>query len=296
VEYVVAAVDHGGFTRAARELHVSQPSLSGGIATLERELGVTLFHRLGRRVTLTSAGEAFLSPARRLLREAASARDAAAGVAELVSGRLDVVSLPTLAVEPLAPLVGAFRLLHPGVVVHVVEPEDQRDVLALVLDGSAELGLTDVGSLTGEVETHSLGRQALWAICPPGSTLPRGRAVPIAWLAERALIATRAGTSTRDLLDAAFARAGAEPTVAVESGQREAIVPLVLAGAGSALLPEPVARTAAAQGAVVAPLQPSLTRTIGIVHRRAPLSPAARAFLDTARNAANESSPGRPRR
>jgi LysR family transcriptional regulator, carnitine catabolism transcriptional activator len=270
--------------------------LSGGIATLERELGVPLFHRLGRRVTLTSAGEAFLGPARRLLREAAAARDATAGVAELVSGRLDVVSLPTLAVEPLAPLVGAFRSSHPGVVVHVVEPEDPRDVLALVLDGNAELGLTDVGGLAGEVETHSLGLQALWAICPPGTTLPRGRAVPITWLAERALVATRAGTSTRDLLDAALARAGAEPNVSVESGQREAIVPLVLAGAGSALVPEPVARTAAAQGAVIAPLQPPLTRTIGIVHRRAPLSPAARAFVEMARNPPGESSPASRRR
>jgi len=101
-------------------------------------------------------------------------------------------------------------------------------------------------------------------------------------LAERPLVATRVGTSSRDLLDAALARAGAELTVAVESGQREAIVPLVLAGAGSALLPEPVARTAAAQGAVVAPLQPAVTRTVGIVHRRAPLSPAARAFVAAA--------------
>jgi DNA-binding transcriptional LysR family regulator len=263
-------------------LHVAQPSLSGGVAALERELGVALFHRLGRRVTLTSAGEAFLGPARRLLREASAARDAAAGVAELVSGRLDLVSLPTLAVEPLAPLVGAFRSLHPGVVVHVVEPEDRRDVLALVLDGNAELGLTDLGGLTGEVVTHSLGRQALWAVCPPDTDLPRRRAVPVTWFAARPLVATRVGTSSRDLLDAALARAGAELTVAVESGQREAIVPLVLAGAGSALLPEPIARTAAAQGAVVAPLQPAVARTIGIVHRRAPLSPAARAFVAAA--------------
>src|SRR3954470_2587299 len=109
VEYVVAVVDHGGFTRAAAALHVTQPSLSSGVATLERELGVALFHRLGRRVALTSAGEAILAPAQRLLREAASVRDAVAGVAELVHGTLDLVSLPTLAAEPLAPMVGAFR-------------------------------------------------------------------------------------------------------------------------------------------------------------------------------------------
>src|SRR5690348_5802124 len=124
VEYVVAVVDHGGFTRAAAALHVTQPSLSSGVATLERELGVALFHRLGRRVTLTSAGEAFLAPARRLLREATAVRAAVGEIAELASGRLDLVALPTLAAEPLAPLICTFRSRYPGVVVHVAEPED----------------------------------------------------------------------------------------------------------------------------------------------------------------------------
>jgi LysR family transcriptional regulator, carnitine catabolism transcriptional activator len=283
-------VDEGGFTRAARALHVSQPSLSAGVATLERELGEPLFHRLGRRVTLTSAGEALLAPARRLLREADAVRDAVAGVAQVVHGSLDLVAIPTLAAEPLAPLIGAFRSRYPGVIVHVAEPENRRDLLAMIADGRAELALTDLGDLPAGVVAHPLGRQALWAVCPPGTELPppkparRGLspAVTAEWLAHRPLIATTAGTSTRDLLDAALARAGAEPVVAVETGQREAIVPLVLAGAGCALLPLPIARSAAEQGAVIARLEPALERTVGIVHRRAPLSPAARAFLSSA--------------
>jgi DNA-binding transcriptional LysR family regulator len=286
VEYVVAVAEHGGFTRAAKALHVSQPSLSGGIATLERELGVALFHRLGRRVQLTSAGEAFLPPAQRLLREAGAVRDAVAGVAELGRGSLDLVSLPTLAAEPLAPIVGAFRSRHPGVVVHVAEPEGRRDLLAMVVDGRAELGLTDLSEPAPELVAVPLGRQPLWAVCPPGTVLPRHRkgAAPVRWLAERPFVTTRVGTSTRDALDAALARVGATPIVAVETGQRDAIVPLVLAGAGSALLPEPLARAAAAQGAVAAPVEPSLARAIGVVHRDAPLTPAARAFLAVARD------------
>jgi DNA-binding transcriptional LysR family regulator len=180
---------------------------------------------------------------------------------------------------------------------HVAEPESRRDLLAMVVDGRAELGLTDLGGHgTGadtasptQLEAHPLGRQTLLAVCPPGTELPKpGRAkggaptVPVRWLAERALVTTHVGTSTRDLLDAALARAGVLPVVAVETGQREAIVPLVLAGAGCALLPEPIARDAAAQGAVIARLDPPLERTIGIVHRRAPLSPAAREFLASA--------------
>src|SRR4051794_18280154 len=64
VEYVVGVIDHGGFTRAAAELHVTQPSLSQGIRTLEAELGLPLFHRLGRSVALTSAGAALPAPPR----------------------------------------------------------------------------------------------------------------------------------------------------------------------------------------------------------------------------------------
>ncbi|HEX7444314.1 MAG TPA: LysR family transcriptional regulator, partial [Acidimicrobiales bacterium] len=67
---VVAVVDHGGFTRAAEMIPISQPALSQGIRSLERELGTPLFHRHGRDITLTSAGEAFLGPARQLVLDA----------------------------------------------------------------------------------------------------------------------------------------------------------------------------------------------------------------------------------
>ncbi|MGH3631406.1 MAG: LysR family transcriptional regulator, partial [Sciscionella sp.] len=69
LEYFLAVVDHGGFTAAATELHVAQPSLSHSIKTLERELGAELFHRLPRGVRLTSAGEALVAHARRVLRD-----------------------------------------------------------------------------------------------------------------------------------------------------------------------------------------------------------------------------------
>ena len=97
------------------------------------------------------------------------------------------------------------------------------------------------------------------------------------------LVTTPSGLSTRDLLDRALAAAGVEPVIAVETSQREAIGPLVLAGAGTSFLPAALAQALGAQGAVVARLVPTLTRTIGLVHRPAPLTPAARAFVELAR-------------
>src|ERR1051326_5442830 len=104
MEYAVAVVEHGGFTRAADALFVSQPSLSQGVAKLETELGTPLFHRVGRRVVLTAAGEAFLEPARQVLRDVRTIRATVDAVSGLAAGQLDLVALPTLAVEPTARL------------------------------------------------------------------------------------------------------------------------------------------------------------------------------------------------
>src|SRR5688572_2475476 len=117
LRYALAVVDEGTFTAAATACFVAQPSLSHAVAALERELGVTLFDRLGRRVALTAAGAAFVPAAREALRAVESVRAEVDAVAGVVAGHLALVALPTLAVDPVTPLVGRFRRAHPGVVV-----------------------------------------------------------------------------------------------------------------------------------------------------------------------------------
>jgi LysR family transcriptional regulator, nitrogen assimilation regulatory protein len=81
LEYVVAVADHGGFTSGAAAAHVAQPSLSARVRDLERELGVELFHRLGRGVRLSSAGEVVVDRARGILAGVAALEAAAAEAA-----------------------------------------------------------------------------------------------------------------------------------------------------------------------------------------------------------------------
>lgn len=282
--FVVAVVDEGSFTAAAASIPVSQPALSQAIAGLERELGTELFHRMGRRVQLTAAGEAFVAPARRMLRDAEVARAAVTAVAGLTTGRLDVVALPTLVVEPLVDLVGRFRRAHPGVLVRITEPEDADAVVELVRTGACELGLGDTPVVDPTLATDHLGEQELLAVLPPGTPLAADRGLPIGRLAAFPLITSPRGTSTGRLLAAALQRADpdVEPRIGVVTEHREAIVPLVMAGAGAAILPEPLARAAAALGAVVAPLSVPIRRPVLLVRRVGPLSPAARAFRDLA--------------
>jgi DNA-binding transcriptional LysR family regulator len=275
----LAVVDHGGFTKAADALFVSQPSVSQAIRELETELATPLFHRVGRGVVLTAAGEALVGPARQVLRDVDVGTAAVAAVTGLVAGRLDLCALPTLAVDPLAPLVGAFRAAHPGVTLALADPADSAELEQMVTTGACELGLTV--DPEGPFRVHALGAQDLLAVFPPGTTVPAG-AVPVTRLAASPLVTSPVGTSTRAVLDDACATAGVTPLIVVETEQREAILPLVLAGAGAAILARPLADTAARLGAAVAPLRPRVTRTVSVIHREGPLSPAAAAFLAVA--------------
>ena len=276
----LAVVEHGTVTAAAPAQFVSQPALSQTLRSLEAELGTPLFHRIGRGLVLTAAGEALVGPAQQVLRSLDQARRAVTDVAGVEGGTLDVVLLPTLAVDPAAPLLGHFRRAHPGVSLRLAEPDGTADALARVTDGRAELALTDAESGTGLV-FHSLGSQEHRAVFPAG-TAPGRKVIKRAALVGVPFVTTPPGTSSRGLLERAHEEVGAVPVIAVEAEPREAILPLVVAGAGAALLPVALAEEAAALGADVRSLDPPVTREVTLAHRDAPLSPAAAALVTLA--------------
>jgi DNA-binding transcriptional LysR family regulator len=205
-------------------------------------------------------------------------------VAGLRSGRVDVSALPTLAADPLAGIVGRFRRRYPGIVVGLAAPDDSAEVISAVRSGTVEIGLTErpARGAADDLTVSELARQELWLVLPPGSAVPES-GVSMRRFATQPLVATPRGTSTRRLLDEACHQAGVEPTIAVETAQREAVLPLVLGGAGGSLLPRPLAETARQLGAVVSTLRPAVHRTVVLIHRHGTLAPAAAAFVETAR-------------
>ncbi len=297
LSYVLAVVDHGSFTRAAAELQIAQPSLSQGIRGLEAELGIELFVRRARPVRLTEAGQALVEPARRAVRDLDTARAAVDAVRGLSGGHLDLVSLPTLSIDPVAGIVGQFRQAHPGVTVRLLEPEDTADVANLVRAGRLRArDLRSAAARPGRAAGPPPGHPGLPGRAASRASAPTGRAAPgsarrpggvqrrmgLVELAELALVTTPPGTSTRRVVDEALAGIGRTTRVAVETDHRESLIPLVLAGAGVAVVPDSLVASARGQGAIVVALDRPLTRDIGIIHRDGPLSPAARAFFDLA--------------
>jgi LysR family carnitine catabolism transcriptional activator len=290
LEYFVAAVDEGGFTKAAAHLHVTQPTLSEAIRRLERECGAPLFHRVGRGVALSEAGTVLLTYARRVLKDMEDARQSMIALRGLRGGRVTVSTPPGLSIEPLARIIGNFRRSYPEVTVSMLPTEDGALAVTAVADAACEVGLTD-RSVSADLRAHPIGSNEIVVVLPPGSTPGDKGPLSLDQLAGVPFISSAIGTRARGLLDEAKER-GIPLYTAVETPHREAVIPLVLAGVGAAFLPWTVSQEAKSRGAVVLPLLPRVTYDLLIVHRDQPLTAAAQAFVATALQVGSTRGPG----
>ncbi|SEF04318.1 DNA-binding transcriptional regulator, LysR family [Streptomyces sp. 3213] len=283
LEYFLAVVDHGGFNRAASALYLSQPSLSQAIRTLERDLGSDLFHRIGRRAVLTDAGLALIEPAREAVRSLQLARASVESVHGLHGGQVDIAAMPSQAIEPLTEMIRRFTQVHPEVSVKVQAAFTPRDVTEMVRTGVSELGLlaAPVGIANGDVRAYSLPEQRFVLLSPPDGPFAPNVPVHHSQLAGQRLIVGQKGTGIRKYVDDLQAQ-GVALSVAVETEHRVAILPLVLGGTGLAVVTDAWRGWAEQSGALVLDLEPSVSLQIALVSRRAVLTPAARAFLESA--------------
>jgi DNA-binding transcriptional LysR family regulator len=272
LEYFLAAVDRGGVTKAAEALYVAQPSLSQAIRGLERELGVELFDRSRRRLTLTDAGRAFAVTARKITKDVERARAEVHAVRDLASGRLELAAVPTLEVDLLPELAARMLREHPGIVLSVTAPDTAAQVANEVRHGRAELGLAELPVKADNLLVYSLGTQEIVLALPSEMAAGLPDPVPVAVLAGMPLISAGAGIGT--VPEAATA-------VVIECGHRPMVWELVRRGAGAALLPRRLAERQLPD-VVVRALSPRADQAVGMLSRVGPLSPAARAFLQIA--------------
>ena len=281
VEYFLAVVEHEGINGAAASLGVAQPTISQALRGLERELGVQLFHRIGRGMVLSAAGRSLVGPSRQILRDVTAVEDLLATSDGALAGRLDVMAFPALAIGPLVDLVTEFRRTHPNVLVRLGELKDEAQAGSLIEDGHCEFVVAHLPLDDARLDVLELGEQEYWLVYPPGTDLPEGP-VPLADLPDVPMVFVPRGHSVADEIEESIRHAGARPHLAALSDHREARLPLVLAGIGGTLLERSIAE-AAQDRAVVRRAEPTFARTFGIAFDPDMLSPVGHAFVELVR-------------
>lgn len=291
--YFLAVVEHLNFGRAAEQLHIAQPSLSQAIATLERELRVPLFHRVGRGIVLSDAGSQLVEPARQVVRGLESAKAAARSARGLQRGRVELVAMPSPGMEPLSTLIRDFTAAYPAMTITADAAFTPEEVVQAVKAGRAELGLLGGASSphAGGLRVLPIEDQTFVLISPPQPhdqqqvaagerTVDSARVTVVPEkLAGVRLIVSKQGSLMRQLVDDVLA-SGVDARIVVEVEHRTSILPMVLAGVGHAVMPMSWAPLAARAGAVVRHIEASPVLRIALVLRTTALTPAARAFVE----------------
>lgn len=287
LRYVLAVVRAGSFTRAAEELFLAQPSLSVQVRKLEKELGVELFRRLGRRVELTAAGEAFLEHVEPALFHLEQARTQALAVRNVERGRVAIGVLPSVGAALLPGVLADYRCAHPNVEVRLTEHNVSAEFERMVQTGKLDLAVIRSPWGRPGVTGRILVREPMVAMLPADHRLAGRPGLDLDELAGDDFVGMHRGYGLRELMEAVCLRHGFSPRVTVETSQLSVLCGMVRSGIGVAVVP----RLAATGYHTAVPLRdPEAFRELGVVWRDAgQLAPAASAFLELLLTAAHTS-------
>ncbi|MFD7454564.1 LysR substrate-binding domain-containing protein [Kitasatospora sp. NPDC059827] len=238
LEYLVTVVDTGSFTRAAEQLHVTQPALSHQVRALEGALGGPLLERLPRAVRLTPTGRAVLPHARAALAEAERLQAVARRTSGLEEGELEVAAVYSISLGILPPVLRAWHRRHPGVRIRLREYSHAERLQEAMAAGRADLAIGPVPD-GWEGPIRELGVEEFTVVLASDDPLAARptRSIALGELADRAWVHYGPDNGLADLLDQACARAGFHPRAAVRAEQTSAAPLLAAAGLGPALVP-----------------------------------------------------------
>ena len=274
VEAFLAIARSGGFARGSATLHLSQPATSRRIKLLEAELGAPLFDRLGRGVTLTEAGRAFLPHAQALMASMRDGIEAVSAVRGTGRGTVTLALVGTLASGGLTARLRGLRQAHPGLELRL-RTALSAEVSALVLRGDADLGLRYGADPDPALVSDVIHQERLVPVCPPEHPLAAGGTDLSAalagqrWLAfppPPGVVADLYTMALQQLL--AASGLGAAEIVPIDSltAQKR----MAEAGFGLAILPESSLEEELRTGTLRAIDAPALTATIpvALIRRR----------------------------
>lgn len=222
------------FTAAARELGVSQPTITTQVKSLEEEFGVELFVRRGRRIELTETGGGLLDITRRLFADEKEAADYLNETRGLRTGHLRVGAVGPYHVTD---MLAAFNARHPGLYVSVTVG-NSRDTLRDLLDYQTDVAVLAHVDPDPRLVAIPYRRHRVIAFCPADHPFGQRRSIRLRDMDGQRLVVREAGSTTRRAFDQAMRDANVRPRIVMEIGSRESIREAVAKGIGMGVVSE----------------------------------------------------------
>jgi DNA-binding transcriptional LysR family regulator len=277
----VAIVEEGSFTRAARRVGITQPSLSQHVRSLEEELGGAVLERLPRGVALTPAGRTLLPEARAALRAVERGRRGARAALALESGDLEIATVLSMAVGLLPRYIRLWHERHPDVGIRLQEFRHRSLLEDAVEQGVADFAIGPLPLRAWEGQLEQVSWEEFVVVAPPGDPLASRRRVRLEELADREWVLYHADHGLAGILEEVCRRAGFSPRGTVRTSQAEGAARLASAGVGPALVPDNIVLPGI-EGSVLR-LDPPMIREVA-VYARTELSRTAAAFVEVLRS------------
>jgi DNA-binding transcriptional LysR family regulator len=268
------------FSRAGKKVFLSQPAVSAQIRQLELEYGTKLFDRVGKKVRLTSAGDALLEFAERLLALRNESLRALADQANTPRGTLLIGANEATCLYVLPDVFAEYHRLYSDVQINIYRNFSQK-VLEKVEDGSVDVGIVTLPIKSPSLKTHSIFRDRLLLMVSPQNPLAKKKVVRASEIIEQPLIFPKTGF-TRQMLDKIFRPYRSQLHITMELASVGMIKRFVAANLGVSLISETFARDEVRAGeAKLIPIADlELWRELGLVYRRDRTLPrAATAFI-----------------
>ncbi|WP_084478598.1 LysR family transcriptional regulator [Nocardia jejuensis] len=251
---------------AAERLHLTQPTLSRMLARLERQLGVRLFDRHGKRLALNDFGRVYYEHARRAQAELDAAARELADLANPAQGVVRLSFLHSFGARLVPELISGFRR-GSARITFTLNQDAVESVTERVLDGTADLGLVSPRPGVPGLGWRTLQHQLLALAVPADHRLAARRQVRLAEAADADFITMHLGFGMRRILDDLCAAADFRPRITFESSDLVTVSGLVAAGLGVSILPleEPPVRGPLPAPVLIPLTDPGASRAVGLI-------------------------------
>ncbi|HIE6632216.1 LysR family transcriptional regulator [Bacillus luti] len=281
LKYFLAVSKELHFTKAAEKLNISQPSLSQQIRALEHELGMPLFDRIGKKISLTEAGKILLLHTKTIFREIEQARSAIQDLNGLQHGSLTIGSLLTVVNYLLPPAILNFNKLYPNIELSVLGLRT-GDIREKLLQNELDIGITFLPVQDKEIVSIPLYKSELTLVVPTGHTLTERSHISIVELQGYPLILLPKNFFLTELITSHCQQFDFTPKSILEISTMESLIQMVSKGMGITVLPKPYIDFL--QNTNIQALKikdPTPTIDIGLIYRKDKyMCAATRAFIE----------------